>query len=155
MAAIPVRTRWQATTLIAATLLGASAAPATEVFRWTDATGKVHFGDHPPEQGAAAMTIHSSAGGTDSGRRQQRTQRILDDFAHQRAEQAAMAQASAEKEATRDAVQVVIDNFLWADQTGLPSPAYSEEDVKTKSRDVYRHVHRVYPSVPSPFYSLH
>lgn len=103
MAAIPVRTRWQATTLIAATLLGASAAPATEVFRWTDATGKVHFGDHPPEQGAAAMTIHSSAGGTDSGRRQQRTQRILDDFAHQRAEQAAMAQASAEKEATRDA----------------------------------------------------
>ena len=54
--------------------------------------------------------------------------------------------------ATRDAVQVTIENFLWDDRTGLPTPAYSEEDVKTKSRDVYRHVHRVYPTIPSPFY---
>jgi type I restriction enzyme R subunit len=58
-----------------------------------------------------------------------------------------------EKEATRDAVQVTIENFLWADNTGLPAPAYSEEDVKTKSRDVYRHIHRVYPTLPSPFYT--
>ena len=58
-----------------------------------------------------------------------------------------------EKEATRDAVQVTIENFLWDDNTGLPAPAYSEEDVKTKSRDVYRHVHRVYPTIPSPFYT--
>ena len=58
-----------------------------------------------------------------------------------------------EKEATRDAVQVTIENFLWDDRTGLPTPAYSEEDVKTKSRDVYRHIHRVYPTIPSPFYA--
>ena len=60
-----------------------------------------------------------------------------------------------EKEATRDAVQVAIDNFLWGDETGLPSPAYSEDEVKTKSRDIYRHVHRVYPTIPSPFYTTH
>lgn len=58
-----------------------------------------------------------------------------------------------EKEATRDAVQVTIENFLWDDETGLPAPAYSEDDVKTLSRDVYRHIHRVYPTIPSPFYA--
>ena len=58
-----------------------------------------------------------------------------------------------EKEAMRDAVQVTIENFLWDDRTGLPTPAYSEEDVKTKSRDIYRHIHRVYPTIPSPFYA--
>ena len=58
-----------------------------------------------------------------------------------------------EKEATRDAVQVTIEDFLWDDKTGLPAPAYSEEDVKTLSRDVYRHIHRVYPTIPSPFYA--
>jgi hypothetical protein len=46
-----------------------------------------------------------------------------------------------------------IENFLWDDKTGLPAPAYSEVDVKTLSRDVYRHVHRVYPTIPSPFYA--
>ena len=60
-----------------------------------------------------------------------------------------------EKEATRDAVQVAINDFLWGDNTGLPSPAYGEDDVKTKARDVYRHVYRVYPTVPSPFYAVH
>jgi type I restriction enzyme R subunit len=59
-----------------------------------------------------------------------------------------------EKESTRDAVHVVIEDFLWADQTGLPSPAYSEEDVKTKGEEVFRHVYRVYPTVPSPYYTV-
>ena len=57
-----------------------------------------------------------------------------------------------EKEATRDAVQITIKDFLWTESTGLPAPAYSEDDVETKTLDVYRHVHRVYPRLPSPFY---
>ncbi len=60
-----------------------------------------------------------------------------------------------DKEATRDAVQVTIHDFLWAESTGLPAPAYSEDDVEAKTRDVYRHVHRIYPSLPSPFYATH
>ena len=60
-----------------------------------------------------------------------------------------------EKEATRDAVHVVIENFLWVDHTGLPSLAYSEGDVKAKREDVFRHVCRVYPTVPSPYYIVH
>ena len=58
-----------------------------------------------------------------------------------------------EKEATRDAVRVTIHDFLWNDETGLPADDYSEEDVTAKSDEVYRHVYRVYPTLPSPLYA--
>ena len=57
-----------------------------------------------------------------------------------------------EKEATRDAVRVAIKNFLWSDKTGLPVDSYTEDDVQTRSDEVFRHVFRVYPTVPSPYY---
>ncbi|MCR9095667.1 MAG: type I restriction endonuclease subunit R [bacterium] len=58
-----------------------------------------------------------------------------------------------EKESTRDAVRVEIRDFLWSDGTGLPIDAYGEDEVTERSEDVYRHVFRAYPTVPSPFYS--
>jgi len=58
-----------------------------------------------------------------------------------------------DKEATRDAVRVTIRDFLWSDKTGLPVESYTEDDVKTISNEVFRHVYRVYPSVPSPCYA--
>jgi len=57
-----------------------------------------------------------------------------------------------DKEATRDAVRVTIQNFLWSDKTGLPVDSYTEDDVQVRSDDVFRHVFRVYPTVPSPYY---
>ncbi|MCX5880448.1 MAG: DUF3387 domain-containing protein, partial [Deltaproteobacteria bacterium] len=57
-----------------------------------------------------------------------------------------------DKESTRDAVRIAIRNFLWSDETGLPVECYSEDDVQTRSEDVFRHVYRVYPTIPSPFY---
>ena len=57
-----------------------------------------------------------------------------------------------DKEATRDAVRQAILDFLWKDSTGLPVGHYSEGDVQVKADDVYRHVYRVYPTIPSPFY---
>ena len=57
-----------------------------------------------------------------------------------------------DKEATRDAVRVAIRDFLWSDKTGLPSDDYSEAEVGTKTDDVFRHVFRAYPRVPSPYY---
>ena len=57
-----------------------------------------------------------------------------------------------DKEATRDAVRVAIRDFLWSDETGLPPDDYSEAEVGTKTDDVFRHVFRVYPTVPSPYY---
>ena len=59
-----------------------------------------------------------------------------------------------DKEATRDAVHVTIRDFLWSDKTGLPAGGYSEDEVKAKSDDVFRHVFRVYPTVPSPYYQI-
>ena len=58
-----------------------------------------------------------------------------------------------DKEATRDAVRVTIHDFLWSDKTGLPVESYTEDDVKTISNEVFRHVYRVYPTVPSPCYA--
>ncbi|MGE5597881.1 MAG: type I restriction endonuclease subunit R, partial [Bacteroidota bacterium] len=57
-----------------------------------------------------------------------------------------------DKESTRDAVRLAIRDFLWSEKTGLPVESYSEEEVEDKSEEIYRHVYRVYPTIPSPFY---
>jgi len=58
-----------------------------------------------------------------------------------------------DKETTRDAVRVTIRDHLWSDDTGLPVDAYTEEDVNEKAEDIFRHVYRTYPELPSPYYS--
>ncbi|WP_308214431.1 type I restriction enzyme endonuclease domain-containing protein [Thiolapillus sp.] len=58
-----------------------------------------------------------------------------------------------EKESTRDAVWTAIRDFLWDEETGLPVDVYSEEDVEHRADDVFRHVYRVYPTVPSPYFN--
>ncbi len=58
-----------------------------------------------------------------------------------------------DKEATRDAVWVAIKDFLWSDETGLPVDNYNDNEVQTRAEDVYRHVYRVYPTIPSPYYA--
>lgn len=58
-----------------------------------------------------------------------------------------------DKESTRDAVFTTIWNFLWSDDTGLPE-TYSEEEIKVKTEDIFRHIHRAYPTIPSPYYVI-
>ncbi|MEA3303188.1 MAG: DUF3387 domain-containing protein, partial [Pseudomonadota bacterium] len=58
-----------------------------------------------------------------------------------------------DKEATRDSVRVTIHNFLWSDKTGLPVESYTTDDVNTITAEVFRHVYRAYPTVPSPCYA--
>ena len=58
-----------------------------------------------------------------------------------------------DKEATRDAVRVTIHDYLWTDKTGLPVDVYTEDDVNERAEDVFRHVYRAYPTLPSPFYA--
>lgn len=58
-----------------------------------------------------------------------------------------------DKETTRDAVRGTIRDFLWSDKTGLPVESYNEKDVKIISNEVYRHVYRTYPTIPSPYYA--
>lgn len=57
-----------------------------------------------------------------------------------------------DKEATRDAVRLSIRDFLWSEDTGLPIDSYSEEDVKERAEEIFRHVYRVYPTIPSPYF---
>ena len=57
-----------------------------------------------------------------------------------------------DKESTRDAVRVTIQDFLWRDETGLPVDSYTEGDVMARTDEVFRHVFRAYPTVPSPYY---
>ena len=56
-----------------------------------------------------------------------------------------------EKETTRAAVKVEVRDFLWSDETGLPR-AYSDADVDSRADEVFRHLYRAYPTVPSPYY---
>ncbi|MEN8689172.1 MAG: type I restriction endonuclease subunit R [Desulfobacterales bacterium] len=58
-----------------------------------------------------------------------------------------------DKEATRDAVRIAIRDFLWDEKTGLPVDSYDEIEVNNKAEDVFVHVFRTYPTVPSPYYS--
>jgi len=56
------------------------------------------------------------------------------------------------REATRDQIRVTIRDFLWSEDTGLPIDHYTEAEVQIRADEVYRHVHRVYPTVPSPYF---
>lgn len=57
-----------------------------------------------------------------------------------------------DKEATRDDVRITIHDFLFSDETGLPVESYDEQDVTNKTDDIFRHVYRAYPTLPSPYY---
>ncbi|MEW8402413.1 MAG: type I restriction endonuclease subunit R [Candidatus Thiodiazotropha sp.] len=58
-----------------------------------------------------------------------------------------------DKEATRDAVRLAIRDYLWDESTGLPVESFDEEEVDIRADDVFRHIYRVYPKLPSPYYA--
>ena len=60
-----------------------------------------------------------------------------------------------DKEATRDAIRSAIRDYLWSDATGLPEETFDEDDVEFRADGVFRHFYRAYPTVPSPFFSVH
>jgi len=57
-----------------------------------------------------------------------------------------------DKEPTRDGVKVLIHHFLWDESRGLPD-CYTMSDVGKKTEDVFHHIYRTYPTVPSPYYA--
>jgi type I restriction enzyme R subunit len=58
-----------------------------------------------------------------------------------------------DKESTRDAVRISIRDYLWSDDTGLPVRSYTEDEVNVKAEEVFVHVYRAYPTIPSPYYA--
>jgi type I restriction enzyme R subunit len=57
-----------------------------------------------------------------------------------------------DKENTRDGIRSKIGHFLYDESTGLPLESYSDEEVEVLANNVYRHIYRAYPEVPSPIY---
>lgn len=56
-------------------------------------------------------------------------------------------------EVNRDSVRLTIHDYLYADATGLPVDDYDEEDVEMLTDEVYQHIWRAYPTLPSPVYA--
>ena len=56
-----------------------------------------------------------------------------------------------DKERTRDGVRKEIYDFLFSDDTGLPS-VYTDGEINEKTSAVYRHIFEAYPQLPSPYY---
>jgi len=67
---------------IAVLLVGALpvSAAAADIYKWIDADGKVHYGDHAPDRNAHKLEIDSAAAPADPGReaRRKKQQRLLD-----------------------------------------------------------------------------
>ena len=49
--------------------------------------------------------------------------------------------------------RATIRDFLWSDRTGLPTGSYTEDEVALKAGEVFEHVYRAYPTLPSPYYA--
>jgi type I restriction enzyme, R subunit len=58
-----------------------------------------------------------------------------------------------EKEATRDAVRQSIFDYLYDENTGLPVDSYETDEIQHMADDVFGHIYRAYPQIPSPIYS--
>lgn len=57
-----------------------------------------------------------------------------------------------EKETTRDAAKQRSYDFLFNERTGLPVEDFQDEEIKSLTEQVFWHVYRVYPTLPSPYY---
>ena len=75
----------------------AGSCTAAEIYRWTDANGKIHFGDRPDGPAASAIKLAPSGAGPGTATdRNQRTERLLQEFAGDRAQREADRQHARE-----------------------------------------------------------
>lgn len=75
---------------------------AAEVFKWTDADGKVHFGDRPPAQGASSVTVRTAPAAAGAAERHERTRALLDSYEREAEAAAKTSRARDEQEARRE-----------------------------------------------------
>ena len=57
-----------------------------------------------------------------------------------------------EKESTRDAIRTQIYDFLYDDKKGLPLESYEVEEISPITEELFKHIFRAYPRIPSPIY---
>ena len=102
--------------------MAASHAGAEGIYKWTDAQGRVHFGDRPPGEGRSApitpptAPVESSASDTD---RAERRQRLLDMYRDERLEkQEREAKQKADEEDRRRRCAQARDRLARYEQSG-------------------------------------
>lgn len=57
-----------------------------------------------------------------------------------------------DKETAKAAVRTYIYDFLYDEETGLPTDSFTEEDVEAKSWLIYEHIYQQYPNVSNSIY---
>ncbi len=116
-------------TLLLLVSLGVATAASAEVYRWTDANGRVHYGERPPV-GAERIELPRQSPPpamptpSDSERRE-RQRRMLDAFAHKREQkrQRAERDAKARRERARECERIKRHWRQWTH----PGPIYTEQ----------------------------
>ncbi len=94
-------------TIISFLLLLMAGSAVAGAYRWVDAQSKVHFGDHPPQEGGQALDIPNEAASAPApdqqrldAERRARQRKLLQSFqADRRAQQAARERRAAELKA--------------------------------------------------------
>jgi len=100
---------------------------AAEVYRWTDAEGRVHYAERPPPQGAQRMDLPDAgpapdAGDRDAAARRARQQRLLKAYEYERAQRQSEA-ARAERQRQADAERCRVLQQRWR-RLSHPGPVY-------------------------------
>ena len=88
-------------------LCTAASLPASaDIYRWSDAEGRVHFGDRAPVTGAAAQRIEASAGSAtpdpELQRHRERSRKLLEVWDAERRDRSAAAATAAVETEERD-----------------------------------------------------
>jgi hypothetical protein len=91
--------------MIIAAAMAMGPVSAAEVYRWTDADGRVHYGSRPPQDAAGARSVElpeapggaARAADLDSAQRRDRQRRLLEAYSHERRQKQAAAAESAER----------------------------------------------------------
>lgn len=100
--------------------------PAAEIFRWTDDSGQVHYGQRPPAGGADRIELpqDGAGGGTDAGiaQRRERQGRLLDAYEYERAQKKARRALQEEQQQTA-ATRCASLRRYWR-QLSYPGPLY-------------------------------
>ncbi|WJW75662.1 DUF4124 domain-containing protein [Thiohalobacter sp. IOR34] len=104
-------------------LLFSAGLAAAEVYRWTDAEGRVHFGDRPPASGAEVVPLRSApsaAGAPDEAERRARQQRLLQAYGEERLKKKEAARRQAADAAARRRRCLDVRDRLRRYQRGVP-----------------------------------
>lgn len=94
--------------------------PALEVYKWTDARGKVHYGDRPETAGSKKIEVKVDKPMEDATAtaRDERTRKLLEQYEIERGELAAgrarKAEAEAERKKNCAMAQDILDNYRTA-----------------------------------------